>query len=216
VIAWVNRQIGRVANVLARLSIRGLPTGDHVTRFWYYRHLLRYQAERPADARAVVVSGSERLAEIFGYSGVQILSIDYPEFDLLNLNFPDNTFDALFADQVIEHVAGDPFRALAESFRVVKPGGFVVHATVFVYPVHNCPVDCWRFSPTGLRLLVEPHGEIIEAGGWGNFWVWPYFKLGLLDIPIPIARWHPLHRLATRNDPQWPIVTWVIARKPSA
>jgi hypothetical protein len=30
---------------------------------------------------------------------------------------------------------------------------------------------------------------------------------------VPHATWHPLHKVATRNDPQWPITTWIVARK---
>jgi SAM-dependent methyltransferase len=212
-VGLVRRQIKRIARGITRASTAGLETGDHVTRFWYYRHLLKYQNVRADEAKVLAVSGSERLAQIFGYSNHQIERVDYPQHDLLSLGFDDNTFDALFADQVIEHVAGDPFTAFSESFRVVKPGGIVAFATVFIYPVHNAPVDCWRFSPDGLRLLAEKHGEVIDVGGWGNFWIWPYIQLGLLDIPIPLAGWHPLHKLATLNDPRWPVVTWVVASK---
>jgi SAM-dependent methyltransferase len=215
--AWLGRQARRLAAGLLRRLVRGstigLKTGAHVTRFQYYQHLANYRTTPSPESRAVAISGSERLAGIFGYPDSQVVSINYPESDLLSLKFADNTFDTLFADQVLEHVAGDPFTAFAESFRVVKPGGLVVHATVFIYPMHNNPVDCWRFSPYGLRLLAEPHGEIIDAGGWGHFWLWPYVRLGLLNIPIPYARWHPLHKFAVHNDPLWPCVTWVIARK---
>ena len=30
---------------------------------------------------------------------------------------------------------------------------------------------------------------------------------------VPHAKWHPFHKLAMKNDPNWPIVTWVVARK---
>jgi len=30
---------------------------------------------------------------------------------------------------------------------------------------------------------------------------------------VPHAKWHPFHKLAMKNDPDWPIVTWVVARK---
>jgi len=215
--AWLGRQMTRIAAGLIRRAVRastiGLSTGDHITRYWYYRHLATLQTPPAPGSRAVAISGSERLAGIFGYSGQQVLTIDYPESDLLSLRFADNTFDALFTDQVVEHIAGDPFVAFAESFRVVKPGGLVVHATVLIHPIHNYPIDCWRFSPTGLRLMAEPLGDIIDVGGWGHFWLWPYVLLGLLSIPIPHARWHPLHKFAVHNDPSWPCVTWVVARK---
>ena len=36
---------------------------------------------------------------------------------------------------------------------------------------------------------------------------------GLRGIRVPLDERHPVHRIATENDPKWPIHTWVIARK---
>jgi len=52
--------------------------------------------------------------------------------DLHNLTFPDNSFDLVITQDVLEHVS-DPLRALEEIFRVLKPGG--VH--VFTVPRDN-------------------------------------------------------------------------------
>jgi ubiquinone/menaquinone biosynthesis C-methylase UbiE len=69
-----------------------------------------------------------------------------PEFDFLDLHtFGDNTFDAVASDQVLEHVEGDPFVAIAESVRVVKAGGFVVHTTCFLNSLHGAPTTTGGF-----------------------------------------------------------------------
>ena len=38
-------------------------------------------------------------------------------------------------------------------------------------------------------------------------------RVGLRYEKLPAAKWHPLTKLAIRDDPEWPIVTWIIARK---
>ena len=95
---WVRRQLQRTARGLVRASTIGFAKGDHVTRFWYYRHLVAFKAERNELEVVLAISGSERLAEIFGYSRRQIQSIEYPQYDLLSLDLNDNSLDAVFAD----------------------------------------------------------------------------------------------------------------------
>jgi SAM-dependent methyltransferase len=119
----------------------------------------------------------------------------------------------VFFDQVLEHVEGNPQQAVDEILRVLKPGGVMVCATVLVYPIHGYPSDFWRFTPEGLKLLCGKFNDIIDYGGWGNMYVWMLAWLGLHQEPVPLCRWHPLYRVATRNDSNWKIVTWIVARK---
>jgi SAM-dependent methyltransferase len=136
----------------------------------------------------------------------------YPDINILNLPFEDREFDAVVSDQVLEHVEGNPYNAINETFRVLKKDGIALHTTCFFMPIHT-PSDYWRFTPEALRLLVSKHGEIIDVGGWGNPYVWLFSALGLRSQPIPHARWHPAHWIATKNVYRWPIVTWVFARR---
>jgi ubiquinone/menaquinone biosynthesis C-methylase UbiE len=48
----------------------------------------------------------------------------------LNLPFPDNTFDAIYSRGVL-HMTGDTPRAIAEVYRVVKPGGRVIVVNLY-------------------------------------------------------------------------------------
>lgn len=200
----------------------GAPTGPHLTRFAMYRRLRQVigatgwpgggrDTER---ARLLAVSGSAPLARAVGLGRARIVDADYPEFDLLDLAFPDRSFDAVVTDQVLEHVRGDPFRAMRESIRVLRPGGLVVHTTCFLNWIHPDPGDFWRFTPDALRLLCQGVAEPIEIGGWGNLSLFAVTRLGLRYAPVPEARWHPLYWAATRNNPRWPVTTWLVARRP--
>jgi hypothetical protein len=71
----------------------------------------------------------------------------------------------------------------------------------------------WRFTPAALRYLARDFSEILAVDGFGNRSIWFLEWAGLRFYPVPIAKWHPIHRIATRNDPLWPVITWVVARK---
>lgn len=153
------------------------------------------------------------LAELLGLHPSEIVPADYPEHNMLSLGFPDASFDYVLSDQVLEHLEGDPFQAARECHRVLRPGGIALHTTCFINPVHGFPKDFWRFTPDALSLLHRDWSEIIEVGGWGNLQVWSAVQDGIRYLSVPHAKWHPLHRLAVRNDPLWPITTWVVAVK---
>jgi hypothetical protein len=122
----------------------------------------------------------------------------------------------IISDQVLEHVEGNPQDVFDESLRLLKPGGVAVHTTCFINPVHGFPSDYWRFTPEGLKFLARGFSEILSVGGFGNRAVWFVSALGLRTIPVPHAKWHPLHIVATMNNKDWPVVTWIVARKGQA
>jgi len=47
----------------------------------------------------------------------------------------------------------------------------------------------------------------------GDFEAWRLVRDGLRFGGIPRVKWHQGRRVATRNDPEWPIVMWIIAQK---
>ncbi len=65
---------------------------------------------------------------------------------------PDNTYDVVFSMDVLEHVER-PWDASKECIRITKPGGLIIHRTLFAYRYHPIPQDFWRFSSQGLEHL---------------------------------------------------------------
>lgn len=206
----------KAVRILARraLLFRTPIQGHHITRYAMYRSLSGLFDSQAPNSRVLCISGSDELARVVGLGTADVVGADYPEYSITDLSaFPDASFDYVLSDQVLEHIEGDPRDAFSESLRVLKPGGVAVHTTCFINPIHEYPVDLWRFTPYALRYLASEYSEIIGCDGWGNRGVWIVEWLGLRFHPVPDVEWHPLHKIATANNPEWPVSTWVVARK---
>ena len=124
-----------------------IPAGGTVLDFGCadqpYRHLL------PADD---------------GYVGADLPGNPVAEIEIQpdgTLPLSANSFDAVLSTQVLEHVS-DPAIYLAETFRVLRPGGRVLLSTHGIMVFHPDPVDYWRWTGAGLRRAVEPAGFEVE------------------------------------------------------
>jgi len=100
-----------------------------------------------------------------------------------------------------------------ESLRLLKPGGYMIHTTCLLNPIHGYPSDFWRFTPRGLELLVQDKAELIEAAGWGNWLALLMIHLGMRGVLIPEASWHPLNWVARKNSERRLVMVWLVARK---
>ena len=64
----------------------------------------------------------ERATERAASAG--IINLRFQQGNLYRVDFPDNSFDAVFGHNVLEHLS-DPSSALQEMRRVLKPGGII-------------------------------------------------------------------------------------------
>jgi SAM-dependent methyltransferase len=196
------------------ISMLGLARGPHITRYFMYERLQSIGPKLASrGGRVLSVSHSENLADLVGLEPSEIVAANYPESSFLSLPFENESFDYVLSDQVLEHIEGNPQQAIDETYRVLRPGGIAIHTTCFINPIHRVPKDFWRFTPEALSLLHSNWGDVIEVDGWGNLQVWSVARDGIRYAGVPHAQWHPLHKLAIKNDPAWPIVTWIVARK---
>jgi len=80
-----------------------------------------------------------------------------------NKNVPSEHFDLVVCTEVLEHVF-NPFAAMAEICRVLKPGGILLASSPFNFRIHGPLPDCWRFTEHGWRALLSGFENItIEA-----------------------------------------------------
>ena len=71
-------------------------------------------------------------------------------------------FSGVLCSEVLEHVAR-PWVALPKLRTVIRPGGWVVVTTLFSFPEHGFPDDFYRYSRSGLKLLLEDAGFVDVA-----------------------------------------------------
>lgn len=65
-----------------------------------------------------------------------------------------NKFDVVVCTEVLEHTL-QPFDAVNEIRRILKPGGVALISTPYNFRIHGPLPDCWRFTEHGLRALFK-------------------------------------------------------------
>lgn len=80
----------------------------------------------------------------------------------------DDSVDTIICLDTLEHVDW-PRDLIRESYRIIKPGGYIFLATVMDFPIHDYPSDYWRFTPECLKMLLEDAGyKDVEMEGHGR------------------------------------------------
>jgi SAM-dependent methyltransferase len=134
---------------------------------WSSEKSVEYVAEALPAARILVVgAGDKRYPDLpnVRYTYTDVILGEGADYvcDLHDLPFPDESFDAVIAVAVLEHVA-DPFRCASEIARVLRPGGYVYSVTPFMQQVHMGRYDFTRFTFLGHRRLFR-HFTQVKAG----------------------------------------------------
>lgn len=149
----------------------------------------------------VEISGTDNSV----YNWKTYTSYTYPEFDLLNPGQITKQYDVVLCEQVLEHVQ-DPFHATRTLYDLLIPGGVLVVNTPFLIRLHGMPDDYWRFTPSGIEILLEKAGfKSIEVNTWGN-------KSAVKNNLNNWQHYRFYHSL--KNNPSTPVMVWAIARKP--
>ncbi len=158
-------QISKMHRII-RLKLLKLFAPPHPT--WQSRRsrnrvlqFLQNERVRSSDGMQLNLgSGSRRF-------GKEILNLDLlagEEVDvqgnLLHLPVKDMSVDTIVCTGVLEHVS-DPYLAVKELYRILKFGGRVFLETPFMQTVHVSPRDFYRWTPDGLRQLMNSF-DILE------------------------------------------------------
>jgi SAM-dependent methyltransferase len=134
--------------------------------------------------------------------------VDYPEFDICSQVLSER-FDLICADQVFEHLLW-PYRAAKNIYEMLNPGGHALIATPFLLRTHPCPVDCSRWTETGMKYFLAECGfplENIRTGSWGNRQC-VISNLRTDDRWTRYAFWRSL-----KNNSLFPVTVWALAQK---
>lgn len=130
-------------------------------------------AWRDAKARALATEGKALVigSGITRYDNAIHLDIDdFPGVDVVgdahHLPLADGSVGSVVCETVLEHVPA-PNQVIAETLRVLKPGGRFFYIVPFLFPFHGHPSDYQRWSKQGLRAAFEAFDEVevgIHAG----------------------------------------------------
>ena len=189
--------------IKAWLRHLGMEHEDWV-RIVEYRECFNFiRSLHPERLEALEISGGGRWGQHLNFRS--FTEATYPDYDVCEGQL-DRQFDIIIADQVFEHLLW-PYRAARNVYAMLKPGGYFVIATPFLIKVHLAPVDCTRWTETGMKYFLAECGfslERIRTGSWGNracvkanFNKWA--KRGLFD--------------SLKNEEHFPVTVWAFAQK---
>ena len=107
----------------------------------------------PEQLSALEISGS--VWRGFGFKSYR--QTTFPAFDICADVLPER-FDLVIAEHIFEHLLW-PSRAARNILAMIRPGGHFLIVTPFLYRVHLNPVDCTRWTETGLRQFLAEWGS---------------------------------------------------------
>jgi hypothetical protein len=138
--------------------------------------LLREVPRPPASARALDL-GSDKCPyrDLLTARGYRVETLDITRdrgADYAGTaeatGLPDASFDLVLCTQVIEHCM-NPWAAVREINRILKPGGYLVVSAPHVWFFHPHPTDHWRFTQEGMAHLCREAGlepvTLLAQGG---------------------------------------------------
>lgn len=123
--------------------------------------------------------GMRRYEPIFAGCVDAYIGLDWPQAadrahpdiigDAMSLPVKSGCIDTVLATELMEHLPS-PDRFLTEVARILRHGGALILSVPFMEPLHEEPRDFYRFTPYGLRWLMEEHGFSVRhawsRGGW--------------------------------------------------
>lgn len=134
-------------------------------------------------ARLLIVGGGSighGMEPLYDHPDIDVLSFDIydsPHVQFIadghHLPLPDELFDAVVVQAVLEHVL-QPAQVVSEIWRVLKNDGLVYAETPFMQQVHEGPYDFTRYTESGHRYLFRNFAHVASGpcGGPGIQFMW--------------------------------------------
>jgi ubiquinone/menaquinone biosynthesis C-methylase UbiE len=159
-----------------------------------------------------------QLAAQFGKS-TGVAGVEYRVANLMSLEWPDSSFDAVISCETLEHLA-EPRRGISEVLRVLRPGGrFYLTCPNYLnltglhrlyraaigrpYTEEDQPVDHLLLEPRVRAWLRKAGFHVERSLGVGHYVPFagrPPVRIHLLDV-LPIGHWFSLHSVIFARKP---------------
>lgn len=126
--------------------------------------------------------------------------------DIQNMpGVPDESYDSIICTQVLEHVP-NPFLAINELHRVLKPGGRLFLTVPFLNNLHMVPHDYWRFTEFTLRELLQAFQDA-KVQKYGNIYYHILATLGVTSDEVD------METSISKIETQFPVIIVANAKK---
>lgn len=100
----------------------------------------------------------------------------------------EGRFTGILCSEVLEHVAR-PWVALPKIKSLLKPDGWLIITTLTSFPIHGFPDDYYRYTKSGLKILLEDAGfRNIHTENKGEFKVQlnDHGEIGMCQRVLPM------------------------------
>jgi len=148
-IKYINYQQGLYCND-CKVNLRTMALAKAMMRTHnYHGYFASFVTTRKIrKSRILEINSCGNLTPFLNKIGGHQLST-YPETDLMNMRYSDNTYDFVIHSDTLEHIL-DPIKALSECYRILKPDGFCVFTV---------PIIVDRLTRTRHNLSDSYHGD---------------------------------------------------------
>lgn len=168
--------------------------------------------------------GAKYLSRIRGSFTVTSVNLGIdPKPDIVHdleipLPLSDASYDHVLLMNVLEHIFNYR-QLLTEAARIVKPGGSVVIAVPYLFPIHPSPHDYWRFSREALEKECAHAGLSIKTLtplGGGVFAARHLMLDRLLPAPIRFVSHYTLRYVTYWLDSAFSLIARLLGKRYSA
>ena len=145
--AYINRQQGFYCHQ-CRNNLRAFALAAAILHEYGFDGTLAEFCAPPRNLSVLEINEAANLAPYLGQMPGHLLR-SYPHIDMLEMDFPDESFNLVIHSDTLEHVAY-PERALSECLRVLKKDGRCIFTV---------PIVVGRQTRSRIGLTASYHGE---------------------------------------------------------
>ena len=114
--------------------------------------------------------------------------------DAMSLPLKKSKFDGVVCINSLYYYK-NPFQAVKQISNVLKKNGKLILITPFIYPIHDTPIDKYRFTKYGLRELLKGDFDIKQIKAIGGIFNMPAVFFHSLIKGIPLIAPKPIKKV---------------------